>query len=143
MHQPRRSKLVAPLAVAILALASSGCGDKDAEQFLEAMKRADYPAAHAQLHPEARATTADAAAIQKAVKEAGIELLGYSWTCSSSGLSQKRVGYNFTTRGKEKPRPPVIVGVFPQRKGKCNTGLVVDLKKDDQGVWRVLGMKLE
>lgn len=140
MHRPR---LLALVATAVLALASSGCGDKDADQFLEAMKRGDYPAAHAQLHPDGRAVTADAAAIQKSVKESGFELIGYSWTCSSSGLSQKRVGYNFSTRGKGNPRPPVIVGVFPQRQGKCNTGLVVDLKKDDQGVWRVLGMKLE
>jgi hypothetical protein len=134
------------IAVLVLAIASSGCGDKDAEHFLEALKRGDYDGAHADLHTEARERTPNGAAIKASMNAAGIALQGYSWSCSSTGLSTKRVGYNPTTRGKGSPRPAVVVGVFPVRKGKCNTSLVVDLKKDDAAPgspWRVVGAMLE
>lgn len=131
------------LLVLLFAIGMTGCGDDDAEQFLAALKRGDYAAAHAQLDAEARARTPNAEAIKKSVTDSGYELVDYSWSCSSTSWSTKRIGYGPTTRGRGSPRPPIIVGVPPVRKGKCNTGLVVDLRKDDQGAWKVVGMKLE
>jgi hypothetical protein len=146
LERPRRTFLF-PLAGALVTLLSSGCSDKDANRFLDALKRGDYEAAHAELHSEARAVTPNGGAIKASMDAAGITLDDWFATCSSADFSTKRVGYNDTTRRRGTgAHPPVIVGVPPVRRGKCNTSLVVDLKKDDAlpgRPWKIVGMKLE
>lgn len=117
------------LGLAALVLVSAGCADKDANRYLDAIKRADYDAAFAELHTEARATIATPEVMKAKFEASGLRLVDYSTTCSSGGFSNKRLGYNTTT--SRKGGGQVVIGVPPASVGKCNTSVVVDLKKDE------------
>ena len=117
--------------VVVVAALSGGCVDsaKQAKPFLEALKRGDYDAANANLHPKARAHTPNAAAIKAAFADAGIELATVKWACSSDNTSWIHVDYTFTPRSGAAPRRPVIVGA-PGKLGRCNPAMWIDMEKD-------------
>lgn len=135
-----------PGLVLALAVASGGCGDNDADHFLEAMKRGDYDAAFAELHTEARAQTPSPAALKATMTAAGITIERWSWTCGSRNLSTKRIGYIDTTvRKGDGKHPTVLIGVPPARE-KCTPSLTIDMKKDDAlpgSPWKVRGVKVD
>ena len=147
----RPGTLWRPLVIAALAFASSGCNPaakRVAEHFLEALKRDDWAAAFADLHPEARADTPTPEALRARIEKGDLKLLSWYANCGSSG-SLARTGYNVTTTSRNAGVPrvrPVIVGVPPERRGKCNGPMLVELKVDpslpDQA-WRVRSFKYD
>lgn len=145
MYAPRVKRWTRLAAAAALASAALGCGNKDADRFLGALERADYAAAHAELHPAARGDVATPEALKARVEGAGVRFVGHGWTCGSSGDGVARAGYNVTTT-KTGPRGPLVIGRDPRHRGKCNGPLVVDLARDDAAPgrpWRVVGMRLD
>lgn len=129
--------------VALLALVITGCGDKDASRFLDAIVRGDYDAANAELHPKARAATPNAASLRAMFESSGVQLVDFTAGCSVRGSGEKRVGYGYTI--KHRPgmqQRPISVGVPPARRGSCNRSLVVELAEDGE-TWRVIGMRFD
>lgn len=129
---------------------SSGGADsaakRVAEHFLEALKRDDWATAFADLHPEARADTPTPGVLRARIEKGDLKLLSWYANCGSSG-SLARTGYNVTTSSRKtgvQGVRPIIVGVAPERSGKCNGPMVVELKVDpslpDQA-WRVRSFK--
>lgn len=135
------------VAAPALVLLASGCSDKDADRFLNPLKHADYDAAFAELHPKARELTPNSAAMKASFEQSGVKLLDWSWTCSSSNTSRKLVGYNVTTqRGRGATKGAVVIGVQPEKMGKCNAGLLLHFEKDESlpgRPWKVVGMKID
>jgi hypothetical protein len=119
-----------PTFLVLAGALAVGCSNKDAERFLDALKRGDYETAHQNLHPKARADVPNAEALK--TKLGGLELVDYGWTCATGG-SITRTGYNVTVRGRI--RRPVVIGTPSQ--GKCKAPLKIDTEKDTDGVWRV------
>jgi hypothetical protein len=129
--------------IATLALAGIGCSPKEADHFLEALKRSDYDTAFADLHSEARATTPDAAALRAKVEASGVEFLGFTCNCSNRSFTNiARAGYSTLTRNRPgKTSSTVVVGVRPD--SGCSSTLVVELKREEalpDKPWRVRGL---
>jgi hypothetical protein len=131
------------VAVLGLALFCAGCADKEADHFLDALRRQDYDAAFVDLHSELRATFPDAAALRARMTEANVEIVDFSRTCGSSG-ALSRSGYNVTTRAAPgKARVALVFGAPPERR-KCNGPLLIEKKRDPtlpDSPWKVVTMR--
>jgi len=135
--------------VAAFAIASSGCNPaakKVGEHFLDALQRDDWATAFADLHPEARIDTPTAEALRARIEQGDMKLVSWYGNCGSGG-SLSRIGYNVTTSTRKTSGPrvrPIIIGIRPEYRGKCNGPMLVELKVDpslpDQA-WRVRSFK--
>lgn len=128
-----------------LALASTGCNreaGKARDRFLEALKRDDFTAAYAQLHPEGKQAVPSEAALRAQVEASGVRITEWSSRCSSGTSDAERLGMNFssTARGTVKADGPFEIGAPTEwRRGRCNGPLIMQLKKDGDA-WKVVSV---
>lgn len=130
-------------SVVILAgIGLLGCNreaSRTRDRFLEALKRDDFAAAYGELHPDARATVPNEAALRAQVEASGIRITEWSTACSSGGMSDERLGLNTTstTRDRDRPRRTAFeIGAPIDWSRSCKGPLLLQLKKDGDA-WKV------
>jgi hypothetical protein len=134
----RTSGLVAALALALVVSACNAEAGKTRDRFMEALKRDDFTAAYAELHPDAKASIPNEAALREKVEAANVRITDWSYTCSSGSSTNHRIGMNFTQtrRNAGAPAGRLLLGAPIERRGKCNGPLVIDLRPDGSA-WKV------